>query len=1139
MLYATDIANFLACQHHTTLDHLDAEGKLRPPVYFDPTADLLRQLGMEHEQAYLRHLKDERGLKVVEISVDLSWGKAVAATLAALKSGAEAVYQATLQNGDWGGRADFLLRVDRPSWLGFWSYEAVETKLARTAKAGALIQLCFYSDLLTGLQGVEPEWMHIVLGGGARLDRRAVRRYIAYFRKVRHEFERTWESRPETYPEPVEHCEVCRWQPLCDKQRRNDDYVSLVAGITGNQRKALAEREVTTLAGLARINPPVTPKIDAIGEAAFSRIWDQARIQLRGRDEQRWVYELLEPAGENLGLSALPLPSPGDIFLDFESDPYAFDEGIEYLIGMTTAPAEPNRQPGYEAIWALDRRQERNAFAAMIEKIMTRLQRYPSMHVYHYAAYEQTAIKRLSGRHGICADEVDHLLRAGVFVDLYRVVRQSLRASVESYSIKKLEPLYGYVRDVPLQEANLALSSFGAVLGLRNSGAQIDTIRNTVQGYNRDDCVSTLRLRDWLEGLRSEVAARQGAELPRPVPKPGDPKENLAAQLERVQKVADLLTRSLPADESVWSPEQQACWLLAQLLEWHRREDKSAWWEYFRLCDLSDEELLEDKTALGGLTYFGPVGETKRSTIHRYTFPPQPHSIDRAHSVRDPRTHGNPGQVVSIDDLNLTIDLKRRSISTVEHPTALIPYEIIPSQELQDSLLRLGAWVGDNGIDAEGPFRAARDLLLRLAPRLRGASLPLLSDVIPENASEERNAALDRARHVGAVLNDSVLPIQGPPGSGKTYTASHMIIELVRLGRRVGITAVSHKVITNLLDGVCEQAAAAKVEMRIIQKVENDGCEDEAVTQVTENGDVLDALHTSGAQVAAGTAWLWSREEMAESIDVLFVDEAGQMSLANVLAVAPAAASVVLLGDPQQLDQPQRGVHPPGAEVSALAHLLHGKPTIGEGQGLFLAETWRLPPDVCGFTSQVFYENRLRCRPENQRQRLNAATALGGTGLRFAPVAHTGNQSESSEEVARVLALVNALLEGSSTWTDKTGQVLPLREKDILVVAPYNAQVAALKEALPETLSVGTVDKFQGRQAPVVLYSMATSSPQDAPRGMEFLYSLNRLNVAVSRAQCVAVIVASPELFRVRCKTPRQMELANAFCRYFELATVV
>jgi uncharacterized protein len=570
------------------------------------------------------------------------------------------------------------------------------------------------------------------------------------------------------------------------------------------------------------------------------------------------------------------------------------------------------------------------------------------------------------------------------------------------------------------------------------------------------------------------------------------------------------------------------------MLEWHRREEKSAWWEYFRLCDLSDEELQEDRKALGGLVYLKEIGRVKRSTIHQYRFPPQDHAIKRGLEVRDPRTGKDAGEVVAIDERNRTIDLKRSTSSTAPHPTALIPYDIVDSTVLRDSLLRIAIWVADHSITGSGKFQSARELLLRERPSvLHGTVGTLIGE--DDQLTEAAKSLVQQLP-----LQASVLPIQGPPGSGKTFTAARMIVELVKEGRRVGITAVSHKVIGNLLDEVCSTAAKNGVPLRAVQKAsEGNHCQHAKVVRVEDNQGVLDALTTGAAQVGAGSAWLWAREDMADSVDVLFVDEAGQMALANVLAVSQAATSTVLLGDPQQLDQPQKGLQPPGAEVSALAHLLNGRATITADQGVFLTETRRLHPDVCAFTSELFYEGRLTSRPENANQRVNAGDALGGTGLRFVPVEHTGNQNESPEEVERVAVLVESLLQTGATWTDKHSKTHPIDVRDILIVAPYNAQVSALIDRLPAGSRVGTVDKFQGQEAPIVFYSMATSTPEDAPRGMEFLYSLNRLNVAVSRARCVAVIVASPALFQVQCRSPRQIELANAFCRYLEMARPV
>jgi hypothetical protein len=395
---------------------------------------------------------------------------------------------------------------------------------------------------------------------------------------------------------------------------------------------------------------------------------------------------------------------------------------------------------------------------------------------------------------------------------------------------------------------------------------------------------------------------------------------------------------------------------------------------------------------------------------------------------------------------------------------------------------------------------------------------------------------------VAVALDGTVLPIQGPPGTGRTYTAARMIVELVGAGRTVGVTAVSHKVIRNLLDEVCEAAAEEGVRVPCLQLCGQEiaGRRDE-VEVVSKPARALAALRDGEAAVVGGTAWLWARADAASLVDVLVVDEAGQMALANVLAVAPAGRSLVLCGDPQQLEQPQKAAHPEGADVSALAHLLGGAHTVPEGRGLFLAETWRLAPPLCHFTSELFYDRRLAPRPENGRQLLAGQHPFRGAGLFHVPVAHAGNASASAEEAAAV-ARVFSLLVGTD-WIDVKGRAAPLAAGDLLVVAPYNAQVDLIAETLAAAgfagARVGTVDKFQGQEAPVVIFSTASSSPEDAPRGMEFLYDPHRLNVATSRGRAAAILVASPRLFEPECRTVRQIQLASAFCRFRELARTV
>ena len=976
--------------------------------------------------------------------------------------------------------------------------------------------------------------------------------YMAYYRSVRDRFlaalaDATPASYPPatTYPEPVEHCDVCRWAAECAIRRRKDDHLSLVAGITGGQRRALTERGIPTLEALGDLPLPLDPPLDTVSARALGRVREQARIQLEGRRSGSYRYELLLPDdGAEIevdrGLASLPPPSSGDLFFDIEGDPFALDDGLDYLFGLLDADG------GFQAIWSRDADGEfsldgeRAAFEQLIDTIIERFDRDPTMHVYHYAPYEPTALKRLMGRYGTREAEVDRLLRKGVLVDLLRVVRQSLRASVESYSIKKLEPFYGFEREIDLRDAGSSIVAFEDWLELGEGDRPAATHLERIERYNRDDVVSNRQLRDWLEGRRIELAGLTGREVPRPMPRDAELPPELTEAQARVEALAARLAGPdvVPTDPAERTPQQQATWLLAQLLGWHRREEKSSWWEFFRLTDLTPDQLVEEDQAIGLLEPVSALDVPRRGRqTWRYRFPAQDYDL-RSTDVYDPaKRQAAPndkpsawrcGDVVAIDPAEHTVDV-RRSIED-DHPRAVVALSIFPTRDLQASLVELGEWVAEHGIQSAGPYRAARDLLVRVPPRVGGWFDE------PLRHTGERD--LDAARRLSVVLDHTTLAIQGPPGSGKTYTGARMIGSLLAAGKRVGITGLSHKVIGNLLAKVLEAAAAEGIDVGAIQKATAEqALADDRITQTDDTKTVAERLASGRANLAAGTPWLWAAPRMAGAVDVLFVDEAGQMSLATVTAIARSTTSIVLLGDPQQLDQPLQGSHPPGADQSALAHVLGDSATMPVDRGLFLETTWRLHPDLCAFTSEAFYEGRLEPEGHLALQRLDSAEPVAdGTGPRRIEVRTTGADNMSPDEAEAVAALARSIVEGGTTWTDGHGLRTSIGWNDVLIVAPYNAQVGEIKRRLPPEARVGTVDKFQGQEAPISIYSMATSSPELAPRGMDFLYSRHRLNVATSRARCVAILAASPDLFRVRARTPEQMRLANAFCRFEEMA---
>ena len=1104
VLAATDLTNYLACAHLTQQRLAVIRGeRSRPRPADDPYAELIRERGERHEEEQLARLSQGCGGHV-----DLSTDKApisrdelelaAAATTAAMREGAPLIYQAQFFDGRWQGRADFLRRVETPSILGAHAYEVLDTKLAKQIKPTVVHQLSLYNRMLAEIQGLEVRYAHVVLGTGD-LETVDLSRYAALHRRVTRRLELVAATPAvETYPEPVAHCAICSLADECRQRLIADDHLSLVAGARRDHRERLVESGITTMHALAateQIVPmPLAPE-------RYVLLHHQADLQVQSRDRGEPLHRHLEPK-RAAGYALLTQPSPGDVFFDLEGDPYVGDEGIEYLWGWWSA------DKGYECAWAHDPDAEKDSFQRFVDRVVELRLEYPGMHVFHYAPHELSKLRSLSVKYATREAEVDDLLRDGVLVDLYAVVRQGLQVGEDSYSLKKLERHHGFVRlEKRVREGGGSIIAYETWLETGD-----DELLEAIRAYNEEDCTSTLSLRDWLlASMRPAAEAQFGVDFDdlrelEPEEEHGPPK-----WMPDALALIEPLAAGPPAHGDQDDEAQAERRLISHLLLYHWREGKPTWWRYFDLRDKPLDDLLEDRDAIAYLEpdRARPPVPIKKSLDYSFTFPVQEFRL-KPGDADDPTTDERYN-VVAVEENRVV--LRRGATRPAPAPGALVDATVIPVAVLRESLMALASSV----LGGEQRFQAVRSLLRREPPTLKSGRLG-------EDIGALVSATLG--------LDHCVLPVQGPPGTGKTFRGARMIVAALAGGRRIGITAPSHAAIQNLL---AEVELCAHEQGRTFAGIyKGNGYESPhgLIDQGDDNADVTDDHRLVG-----GTAWLFAREEHREQFDLLFIDEAGQFALADAAAVGLSAANLVLLGDPQQLPQVTQADHPGGSGASVLEHMLDGEQTIPPGRGVLLTETWRMHPDVCAFVSERSYQSRLHSRDACATRRITATSGtLTGSGLRAIAVEHSGRSQASPEEAAAIAAACADLLAGA-TVTDDEGITRPLVEPDILVVAPYNLAVHSIREHVPTGVRVGTVDRFQGQQAPVVFYAMTCSAGEDVPRGVDFLFDANRFNVAISRAQCLAVLVHSPRLLDAECHSLETMALVDGACRYLELAT--
>ncbi len=1110
------ITAWLDCPHYLTLRSQVDDGQLKEPnTVFGSFSRLLQAKGELHEAECLETY-EESGLSVHHVPARQereTFAAWVARVGNPLTDGYDVIFQMPFIHDGVRGIADFLERVDKPE--GGFAYEPVDAKLTRVdAKPGHVLQLCFYADAIAALSGQDPERMHILLGSGRR-ETLKVNEFRPYWRRLRRQLAAALDAGPDasTAPEKCGHCAFCEFFPHCEAQWREQDSLIFIPGIRPAERAALAVAEVTRLEQLGGLDgEPVRIRGPRLGWLV-----EQARLQVQARldgDEAVPPFSIVE-AGEDAnlgrGFELMPEPDPGDVFLDFEGHPFwRPDTGLFFLLGLIERTEAGDWV--YRDWWAHDRDEEAQKVAELVEYLGRRRAQFPGMHAYHYNHTERTALQSLTRDHGVAEAELGRLVQAGVFVDLFAVARNAIQVGMESYGLKSLERLTDYQRNHDIDKGAGAVVRYEQFMADGNP-AELTAIAT----YNEDDVRATRALRDWL-------IAHRPAGLPWREP-PEEPDEVLVNIDEQIAAFHQF-------DEG--TPEH----LLGDLLGYWTNE----WWSYLMpklaQCQQDTSDLLEVRDAIADMRFTGPYPRygkkgTEIAPGMGFTFPQQQlegfpdiaedDDDDTTVMYVDPEGSWRSAKIERLDrdagQLGLQWGKKNRDAGHL--PAVVVLHPWVRTEPKRLALSEFGKRL----LEGDSPNPVTEALLRRELPRFHPGHGPAGGEFTDDVAD-----MAGWAPH----LDHSYVAVQGPPGTGKTFRAAHIVHALIKAGQRVGITAFSHRAIENVVAAVSE----VFLEEGDIDALRGVRVKKNATRTYPGFSNVEGPKGAVGHDfnVFAGSTWLFTNEGMRENpVDVLLIDEAGQLALADALAASTAAHNLILLGDPLQLPQVTQANHRGGGGLSALDHILGKDVTLPPDRGVFIPQTWRMHSDICNFISDEIYEGRLHSHPNCDRQ-----TTAAGTGLRWLQAHHHGNSTSSPEEVDMVAGVINDLM--CTPWTNFKGEEKPLTAEDFMVLAPYNDQVRAIRrrlEADPRTagVPVGTVDKFQGGQAAVVLFSMATSTSADMVRGADFLFSRNRLNVAISRARCLAYLICTEELLNTRARSVEEMRLIATLNAFVEWAT--
>src|SRR6056300_1058640 len=1106
------LKSYLSCKY-TIFNEVNEKKLKLKKIELSKNDQLRLEKGNIHEKNYLKELK-KKYKKVIDLkNTKLSKEEKVPKTIQAMKEGWEVIHGGYLKRDKWIGEFDFLIiNKDLKSKFGDYSYEVIDTKNSNKPKPDHIIQLGMYTYMLEETQGVLPKRFKIALKNMVEEDVQ-VNQVNEFFKTHRENYELFVEkSIDKTQPEKCSHCQICSWKEECEKIWIKEDNLNQIGGLTKIHLKKLLELKIDTATKLSKQDPK--KNIKGFKPEISYKLITQARLQ---KEYEKTQVPIFEPNPINLhgkkGFNSLREPSSCDLYFDIESvEDHVFPGGLEYLFGIYYIEDEKEK---FKAFWAHNKDEEKKNIIKFFEFTKSHFEKYPSSKIYHYGSYETTALEKLTSYHKVKGIEYDHYMNLNKFVNLLNVNTQGIFISENSYSLKNIEKFYDFQREGDVQKGDVSQEYYSEWIE-----TQDQKYLDEIESYNKQDCRSTLDLHKWLLKIKPKETSwftpkKEEMEL----------RDREVKMIEYQEKV-----------ESSKLKNKRFKQLLSDIIGFYVRENKPSWNDFFKRRGKSDEELVEDPECVGNMKLNSKPTPDKRSLIYSYKFENQDFKLRKNKKSVIANNHDIEqkdfaGTILDIDYKKNEILLKRGTGSGILPETLSIG----PEKPRLNEKLSINTYnYIDNVLENKNSYSALNDFLNKEIPRIK--NLKKGDKILSSNDFDKE------IPKIISNLDNSYLYVQGPPGTGKTYQAANTIIELFKKGKKIAVTALSHKVIHNLLQEI-EDMADGKVNIKGYKAGDP---EDE---ETVFNGKFFETYKDDARKsvikkalaeeingfIFAGTKFHLASSYYDQKIDYLFIDEAGQLSVADLICIGNIVKNIILIGDQNQLGQPIKGTHPNESGQSILDYLLEGRDTIPEDRGIFLNKTYRLNSKINDFISTNFYEERLVCdeRTDKRTIKFDKKSLIKKDGIHYIQMDHKNNVQTSIEEFEVVKDLMLQLI-GSEF--DDNGKKRKLNIEDFLIISPYNTQVnlliSKLEEAKIKNPKVGTIDKFQGQEAPITIISMTSSDNDSLPRNKEFFFSRNRLNVAISRAQVVSIILFNPLLLDSSPKNLDHIKLMNNFFKF-------